>query len=140
MPAGGHLTHAHAALETRPYFVFGDLLANASVGAAVGLICAACFGPAWNMVLAMFAGMALGMALSLPPALGFGALFGAMEVMVPVMTTGMVAGMVVSMAGAMGEVSLARGAQLGLTSGVGVMVATYAANAVIRRRAPRWTE
>ena len=126
-------------METRPYFVFGDLLANASVGALVGVVCAACFGSGWNMVLAMFLCMALGMALSLPFALGFGALFGAMEVMLPVMTTGMLAGMVASMAGAMEGLALARGATLGLWSGLAVVVVTYVANALIRGRASRWT-
>jgi len=126
-------------METRPYFVLGDLLANVATGALVGLVMAGLFGPAWNMLLAMFAGMALGMAISLPPALLFGAFFGAMEVMVPVMTTGMVAGMLVSMAAAMGEVALGHGASLGAWSGAGVMLATYVANALIRRRTPRWT-
>ena len=91
-------------METRPYFLFGDLLANGLAGVLVGVVMAALFGPGWNMILAMFVGMALGMIISLPIALPLGALFGAMEVMVPVMTTGMVAGMVVSMASAMATV------------------------------------
>lgn len=126
-------------METRPYFVFGDLFANALAGTVVGLAMAALFGPGWNMIVAMFVGMALGMVIAMPIAFPLGALFGAMEVMVPVMTTGMVAGMVVSMAAAMEPVSLARGAQLGLYSGIGTLVACYAANAWIRGRASRWT-
>lgn len=36
-------------METRPYFVLGDLLVNLATGALVGLACAALSGPAWNM-------------------------------------------------------------------------------------------
>ena len=126
-------------METRPYFVLGDLAANALAGVFVGCVCAALFGPSWNMLLAMVVGMALGMALSLPVAFAAGALFGAMEVMVPVMTTGMVVGMVVSMAAAMGDVGYGWAAQAGVWSGIGVVIATYVANVLIKRRASQWT-
>ncbi len=106
-------------MEDRPYFVFGDLVAN--TGAVVGELCALVFSPAWNMLVAMLVGMAIGMILSLPLALGLGALFGAMEIMLPVMTTGMVAGMVVSMATSMESLALGRAVELGVTSGIGVM-------------------
>jgi len=125
-------------METRPYFMAGDLLANLGVGALVGLAMAAMVGIGWNMLVAMVVGMALGMAISIPPALLLGALLGAMEVMIPVMTTGMVAGMGVSMAASMGEVGLARGAELGALSGVCVIAALYVANSVIRRTDTRW--
>lgn len=127
-------------METRPYFLFGDFVANIAVGALTGALMALIFGPGWNMILAMFVAMAIGMVLSLPLAFGFGALFGAMEVMLPVMTTGMVAGMVVSMAASMGDVGVGRAAELGVISGVGVLVATYVANVVIKRRVPEWTK
>ena len=126
-------------METRPYFVAGALVTNAATGALAGLVMAWLFGPAWNMFVAMLIGMALGMAISLPIALVLGAFFGAMEVMVPAMTTGMFAGMVVAMAASMGEVALARGAGMGAVSGVGVLIATYLANAVIRSRGSQWT-
>ena len=126
-------------METRPYFLAGDLLANAATGALVGFVMALLFGPAWNMIVAMLGGMAIGMAISLPLAIGLGALLGAMEVMLPVMTNGMVAGMVVSMAASMGEVALSRGAELGAVSGVGVLVATYLANAMLRSKGSQWT-
>jgi hypothetical protein len=132
-----------ATMETRPYFVLGDLLANAMAGTLVGLAMAALFGPSWNMFLAMFVGMALGMALSLFVALPMGALFGAMEVMVPVMTTGMVSGMVVSMAATMTAkmepLSFSQAAELGLYSGIATLAACYVANAWIRGKASRWT-
>ncbi len=126
-------------METRPYFLVGDLIANAATGALVGLVMAWLFDPQWNMFVAMLAGMALGMAVSLPPSILLGALFGAMEVMVPVMTTGMVVGMIVPMAASMGEIGLARGAGMGALSGVAVLMATYCANAVIRSKGSQWT-
>ena len=130
---------AMSRIETRPYFVFGDLVSNVGVGAAIGGLTALIFGPGWNMVVAMFVGMALGMAVSLPFAFGLGALFGAMEIMVPVMTTGMVAAMVVAMAAAMDATSAMQGMRLGALSGLGVIIAVYLANAVIRGRTAHWT-
>lgn len=122
-------------METRPYFLLGDLLVNTAVGALVGLICAALFHPGWNMWVGMFLGMTLGMAIALVLSLGlFAVVFGAMEVMVPAMLTGMIAGMVVGMAAPMTEVSLWDGARWGGLLGVGCLIATYAANAVLKRQ------
>ncbi len=126
-------------METRPYFLLGDLLANSLAGVVVALLCSVVFGPSWNMVVAMFVGMALGMFVSMFVALPMGALFGAMEVMVPVMTTGMVAGMVVSMGAAMEPVPAGQAAWLGVLSGVGTLVACYVADAWMKGRASRWT-
>jgi hypothetical protein len=131
-------------METRPFFVAGDLASNVLVGALVGGVLALLFGPGWNMFIAMVVGMVLGMVVSLPFAFLLGALFGAMETMLPVMTTGMLAGMVVSMAAAMAAsaeaVGFAHGAWLGCLSGFGIFVATYLANAVVKPRAARWTK
>jgi len=126
-------------VETRPYFIAGDIVSNLAVGALVGAACALLFGTGWNMFVAMVAGMALGMVISLPLALFFGAFFGAMETMLPVMTTGMVAGMVVSMETSLEATPVASAAWLGCVSGLGVIVATYLANGVIKPRAKRWT-
>jgi hypothetical protein len=126
-------------VETRLYFVLGDLAANAATGALVGGVAALVFGPSWNMWLAMLAGMALGMLFGLPLAVLLGAFFGAMEVMIPVMTTGMLAGMWVSMAASANDLAFSGGARQGGLCGVGVMVASYLANAWIRSRASRWT-
>ena len=124
-------------METRPYFLLGDLLVNGTVGALVGLACAALFGPAWNMWLSMFLGMALGMGMALVLSLAvFAVLFGAMEVMVPAMLTGMAAGMVVGMAAPMTEVSLGEGARWGALLGLACLALTYAANAVLLRQTP----
>ena len=122
-------------METRPYFVVGDLIVNTSVGALVGLACASFFGPAWNMWLSMFIGMALSMTMALVLSLViFAVLFGAMEVLVPAMLTGMFAGMVVGMAAPMTEVGLWDGARWGALLGVVCLVVTYAANAVLLRQ------
>lgn len=122
-------------METRPYFVLGDLLVNLATGALVGLVCAALSGPGWNMWLSMFVCMVLGMAIALVLSLGvFAVLFGAMEVMVPAMLTGMVAGMVVGMAAPMTEVSLWDGIRWGAGLGVVCLLVTYAANAVLLRQ------
>ena len=138
-PAAARSEEATPGMETRPYFVFGDLLANCVGGAIAGAVCALIFGPGWNMVVAMFIGMAIGMAITLPMAFGFGALFGAMEVMVPVMTSGMVAGMVVSMVASMRGISVSDGAVLGVQTGAACIVVIYVANVLIKGRAPKWT-
>jgi hypothetical protein len=39
----------------------------------------------------------------------------------------------------MAEVSVARGAWLGALCGVAVMIATYAANLVLKKRGEQWT-
>lgn len=127
-------------METRPYFVFGDLVMNTLAGALVGGLMALMFGPGWNMFVAMIAGMALGMIIALPPSLLGSALFGAMEVMLPVMTSGMVAGMVVSMRASMNSMSFIDGAEVGGLCGVAVMIATYTINVIVKPRAEKWTQ
>ena len=126
-------------METRPYFVFGDLVSNVLAGIVTALSLSLMFGPGWNMWVAMIIGMVLGMLITLPIAFLFGALFGAMEIMLPVMTTGMVAGMVVSMSGAMADVGMMAAIEYGALSGLGVMVVTYLLNAIVKPRAKKWT-
>jgi len=122
-------------METRPYFLLGDLFVNSAVGALVGLTCAALLDPSWNMWLGMFVGMAMGMAMALVLSLAvFALLFGAMEVMVPAMLTGMIAGMVVGMAAPMTPVSLSEGARWGALLGLVCLAVTYAANTVLRKQ------
>lgn len=128
-------------IELRPYFVFGDILATVASGALVGLAIAALVGSGWNMVVGMLVGMLLGMVLALLAGfVAFFILFGLMEVMVPIMLTGMVAGMWVGMAAATdAEMGAGRGALLGVEIGLGVLVFTYVANALIRSRGRKWT-
>ena len=127
-------------METRPVFILGDIASNAIAGAFVGFLSALIFGTGWPMILAMIVGMVLGMILSAPFAFGCSALCGAMEVMLPVMMTGMVAGMVVSMKAASVPLGLGEGAMLGVWSGLGVFVAIYILNALMKSEAEKWTK
>ena len=126
-------------METRPYFIVGDIVSNLAVGALVGGACALLLGTGWNMFVATIIGMVLGMVISLPLALLLSAFFGAMETLLPVMTTGMVAGMVISMTASLVALRVADAAWLGCFSGLGVVVATYLANGAIKPGAKRWT-
>ena len=126
-------------METRPYFVLGDIGSNVVAGALVGGVCAWLLPPEWNMAVAMIAGMALEMVTSLPAAFLLSGLFGAMETLLPVMTTGMVAGMVVAMRASLTVIRPEDAVRIGGLCGLTVVIATYAANAFIRPRAARWT-
>lgn len=129
------------AVERRPYFVFGDVVASLSTGALVGVAVAGLVGSGWNMAAGMVVGMVLGMLLALITGfVAFFILFGLMEVMIPTMLTGMVAGMWVGMAAAMNSgMGSGRAALLGAEIGLAVLVFTYAANALIRARGKKWT-
>ena len=126
-------------METRPYFVLGDIFSNVAAGALIGGACAVVLPHGWNMVVAMIAGMVIGMATSLPIAFLLSGLFGAMETLLPVMMTGIVAGMVVAMQASLTAARFEDAARTGGLCGLGVVTATYLANAFIRPRATRWT-
>ena len=120
-------------METRPYFILGDIVANLVTGVAAALATVALIGPGWNMLVGMFVGMALGMALAMLLSLAvFAAFFGAMEVMLPAMLTGMAAGMWLGMAAPMGAVGALRAVEMGAATGVAVVVFTYLMNARLR--------
>ena len=84
-------------MDSRLYFVLGDLFSNVLVGAVAGWLCALIIGTGWNMWVAMFVAMAIGMIVGTLLWLPLGMKFGTMEVMVPVMFGGMLSGMVVGM-------------------------------------------
>jgi hypothetical protein len=84
-------------MDSRLYFVLGDLAGNILVGLVVGWLCSTIVGNGWNMFFTMLLTMALGMVVGLVLFFPLGILFGAMEVMLPLMFTGMVSGMVVGM-------------------------------------------
>ena len=126
-------------METRPYFVVGDIISNLAAGALVGGVCALVLPPGWNMVAAMVVGMAIGTVISLPVAFLFTGPFGAMEIQLPVMLTGMVAGMATATQSSLMAMAFTGGARLGAICGFGVLVATYVANALLKARAQRWT-
>ncbi len=107
-------------MDSRLYFVLGDLFSNVLVGAVVGWLCALIVGVGWSMfptmILTMVIGMVVGTALWIP----LGMMFGAMEVMLPTMFGGMVSGMVIGMWAAMeplgGMESFVMGGVCGLAS------------------------
>lgn len=112
-------------METRLYFLLGDLLACVLVAVVAACACAAIFSDAWPMVLLMPVSMVVGMFIGLLVAVLAGLIyfFGAMEIMVPTMFTGMVAGMWGAMVGAGPEFSYASLAMQGATLGLVVNVA-----------------
>ena len=126
-------------METRPYFVFGDLISNLATGAFVGGLCTVIVTLNWEVSIAMVVGMAIGMVASLPAGILFGSLFGALEVFLPVMTTGMVAGMVVGMRSSMDVIAFVDAVWVGGACGIGIVIVTYLANVWIQRGAQRWT-
>lgn len=128
---------AHS-LPHRLYFLFGDGLANASVGALAGWVGAACMEPGGSMWLGMAYGMVAGMGIAFLGGLLFIPLFGAMEVMVPTMLTGMAA----SMAGGMTVMleAVETGALLaeGAAVGIGVLLYCKGVDAWFRGEDRRW--
>lgn len=122
-------------METRLYFVFGDLLSNMGTGAVVAAVGVTLLSDTWPLPVAMSIGMFGGSLLAMLLASGLSLLFGAFETMLPVMTTGMLVGMMSGMA-----TSLGLGMAVGAGSGLGllVVVATYILDMRIRSRG-RWT-
>ena len=126
-------------MEKRLYFLFGDLLSNAGVGALVGAALAWLVGDAWRPELAMVLGMLVGAVGALAAAVTLSVPFGAMELMLPVMLTGMTAGMLVGMLAAVGAVSSRSAAGIGASTGLVALAATYALNAYVRWTSTRPT-
>jgi hypothetical protein len=122
-------------MERRIYFLAGDLLSNAVMGAAAAWLAAAIVDPSWSMPAGMFAGMLGGMGLGLLLMPVFVGLFGAMEVMLPVMLTAMLSGMVFGMAGAMQTPEVPMVLFGGGAIGNLVLLFTYAVDAILHGKA-----
>lgn len=119
-------------METRPYFIFGDIISVAIVGVICSLACSALIGSGWNMLIAMLVGMAVGMVLAFIIAVVLLSwLFGAMEIMVPTMLTGMFSAMIVSMQASMSPLSNSAVIQTGLLVAIVTLVMTYLANLIL---------
>ena len=122
-------------MDSRLYFVLGDLAGNILVGAVAGWLSALVIVTGWHMVPAMFLAMALGMLVGLVLFFPLGMAFGAMEVMVPTMFSGMLAGMAIGMWAAMHPVAgidaLLAGGSCGL---LGIIVVWLLNHAVRGRR------
>lgn len=118
-------------METRPYFLFGDVLSSALAGCAVGVAAALITQPGWPMALVMPLGMLLGMIVAVPLQIVCSIFFGAFEVMIPMMLAGMVAGMVVPMKALSIPLSAMDGAIWGGGIGIAVLTFTYIANTLL---------
>ncbi len=131
-------------IETRPYFVFGDLISCLVTGALTGgvgfyaltWVPDSPLGIALGMGTGMFLGMGVGAGLGLTI---FQLFFGAFEVMIPGVLSGILAGMMsgmsVHMQGMAAEISIGVGSALGAVA----FVFTYALNAYLTRRPLTWT-
>jgi hypothetical protein len=121
-------------VETRPYFLAGDVFSNALVGAVCGWAGVAlmphAFGFWPGMVLSMLGSMVIAMLLTLTILLRW---FGAMEVMVPTMIGGMAANMTVCVLAHFYGWKAGAGMLLGAAVGVAVLLLTYIANARLTR-------
>jgi hypothetical protein len=119
-------------VERRLYFLLGDVMANASIGAGAGLAASALVDTSWNMLVAMVVTMFVGHLIAVLGSLIFTPLFGGFEVMLPTMLTGMESGMIVGMAGAMRPLGTGQAAVLGALIGLAVLSATSFLNDRIR--------
>ena len=122
-------------MERRIYFLAGDVLSNAVMGAAAAWLAAAIVDSSWSMAAGMFAGMLAGMGLGLLLIPVFVGLFGAMEVMLPVMLTAMLSGMVFGMADAMRAPAVPVWLLGGGAIGILVLLLTYAVDAALHGKA-----
>jgi hypothetical protein len=120
-------------IPDRLYFLTGDILANAVVGALCAGVCVLFIDTDWNMFVAMLVAMPIGMLLAMALAIFvFIPWFGAHEVMVPTMLGGMAANMFVSMGAAMREYSLWEALEHGAIIGVVALAFCSYANYLIR--------
>lgn len=119
-------------MDSRLYFVLGDLFSNILVGVVAGWLAALVVGEGWNMFLAMVLAMVIGMAVGTILWLPLGTLFGAMEVMLPTMFGGMLSGMVVGMWAAMAPVGGFAAALVGGVCGLLSIVIVWVMNNTLR--------
>jgi hypothetical protein len=119
-------------METRPYFVLGDIFSNVAAGVAAALLSFKLVPPSWGPLLSIPAGMMLGMLAAIPVTVALSPLFGAFEIMLPGMLSGMLAGMIVAMRAATAP-EPARAAAWGAGVGVAVVIWVYALTAYASR-------
>lgn len=81
----------------RFYFIFGDVLACVTVGAASGWLTSIIVPGDWFTLAAMATGMIVGMLVGLFGAFLFTPFFGSFEIMLPSSLSGIVAGMAFGM-------------------------------------------
>jgi len=114
-------------MEKRPYFVIGDLLANAFIATVAVALTAWLVGGSWGTIPGMLVGMVIGMIIALPLSLVLLVpILGAMEVFVPCMLSGMLGGMW----GGMWPLAGAAMFRWGIGTGIAVVVVIYALNTI----------
>ena len=116
-------------METRPYFIIGDVSCSVTVGVMSGIAVMATVDMGWPMPAAMFAGMLFGMVVAAGGIIAFGLCFGMMELHMPAMITGMLTGMVVGMLASTLAVAIDTAAILGPAIGATVYIAIWVADA-----------
>jgi len=121
-------------MDSRLYFVLGDLFSNVLVGALVGWICALLVVVGWNPALSMLLGLTLGLVLALVSWIPLGMLFGAMEVMLPVMLSGMLSGTVLSIWATVETLESKAALSIGGICGLTVIVGIWILNSSVRGR------
>ena len=80
-------------METRPYFVFGDWLANVLVATLAVAITTRFLAGTWGMLPGMLVGMLVGMIVALVVSMLLVPVLGIMETMMACMLSGMLGGM-----------------------------------------------
>ena len=124
-------------METRPYFIAGDLSCSIVVGVLTAVAATATVSEAWPMLAAMVVGMVLGMAVAAVGILGFGPFFGMIELQMPAMLAGMLTGMVVAMTATTIPLASSTASVIGGTLGLTTFVAVWLADARLRARRPQ---
>ena len=120
-------------METRPYFILGDVSCSVTVGLASGTAVMALGSLEWSMPVSMVAGMLLGMTVAAIGIIAFGLCFGMMELHMPAMITGMLTGMGVVMLGLQEPLAEVTAGFLGALVGLVIYTLTWMADALLQR-------
>jgi hypothetical protein len=119
-------------MDSRLYFILGDLLSNVLVGLVVGWLCCLIVSEGWPMFFTMLLTMGIGMLVGMVLCFPMGMLFGAMEVMLPTMFGGMLSGMVVGMWATMSALNSLQGVVIGGICGLVSIVIVWILNSYLR--------
>ena len=119
-------------METRPYFILGDVSCSVTVGLASGTVVTALGSLEWSMPVSMVAGMLLGMTVAAIGIIAFGLWFGMTELHMPAVITGMLTGMGIVMLGSTQFLTEVTAGLLGALIGLVVYLLTWIADALLQ--------
>ena len=119
-------------METRPYFILGDVSCSVTVGLASGTVVTALGSLEWSMPVSMVAGMLLGMTVAAIGIIAFGLCFGMTELHMPAMITGMLTGMGIVMLGSTQFLTEVTAGLLGALIGLVIYLLTWIADALLQ--------